>query len=51
MERKIIELIDGKREEFINISQEIHANPEIGNEEIFASTLLKEYLKKNGFQV
>ncbi|MGL5542095.1 MAG: M20 family metallopeptidase [Fusobacteriaceae bacterium] len=51
MEKKIIDFLDGKREEFIGLSQEIHRNPEIGNEEFFASTLLKGYLKKNGFEV
>lgn len=51
MEKKIIDFLDGRREEFIGLSQEIHRNPELGNEEFFASTLLKGYLKGKGFQI
>src|SRR5690606_16604473 len=47
----ISQSIDSKREEYINTSQVIHAKPEIGNEEVFASATLVELLESAGFTV
>jgi len=50
-QEKIINFLETKKDDFINISQQIHANPEIGNEEYFASNLLVETLEGEGFTV
>ena len=47
----ISQSIDSRREEYIATSQAIHAKPEIGNEEIFASATLVELLQDAGFTV
>ncbi|KOF12207.1 amidohydrolase [Planococcus glaciei] len=47
----ISQSIDSKREEYIATSQAIHAKPEIGNEEVFASATLVELLEAAGFTV
>ncbi|WP_422124475.1 M20 family metallopeptidase [Planococcus sp. X10-3] len=47
----ISQSIDLKREEYILTSQAIHAKPEIGNEEIFASATLVDLLESAGFSV
>ena len=47
----ISQSIDLKREEYIATSQAIHAKPEIGNEETFASATLVELLQEAGFTV
>ncbi|TDT61012.1 M20 family metallopeptidase [Fonticella tunisiensis] len=51
LRERIIFEIDNNREKYIDISHSIHDNPEIGNEEVFASNLLKETLEREGFQV
>ncbi|MGL6066615.1 MAG: amidohydrolase, partial [Cetobacterium sp.] len=51
MENKIIDFLNENREEFISLSQSIHKNPEIGNEEYFASELLTNYLESRGFSI
>lgn len=51
MERKIIDFIDLNREKFIEVSQQIHKNPEVGNKEYFACELLTNTLKEYGFEV
>ncbi|MGL5625721.1 M20 family metallopeptidase [Cetobacterium sp.] len=51
MENRIIGFLDENRDEFISLSQNIHKNPEIGNEEYFASELLTNYLESKGFDV
>lgn len=51
MNNKIIQYIDQHRDTFIKISHEIHARPELGNEEYFASNLLSKTLKKEGFSI
>ncbi|MGL5278974.1 MAG: hypothetical protein ACRC8M_07900 [Cetobacterium sp.] len=51
MEKKIIDFLDNNRDIFINISQKIHQNPEIGNEEYFAADLLTKFLEEKGFNV
>lgn len=47
----ISQSIDSRREEYIATSQSIHAKPEIGNEETFASATLVELLQAAGFTV
>lgn len=48
---KIKENIDQNKELYISTSHKIHANPEIGNEEFFASSLLTGILENEGFSV
>lgn len=43
--------VDDKKELYLSTSHQIHANPEIGNEEFFASGLLSGILEKEGFEV
>ena len=47
----ISQSIDSKREAYIATSQAIHAKPEIGNEEFFASATLVQLLEDAGFAV
>lgn len=47
----ISQSIDSRRAEYIVTSQSIHAKPEIGNEEVFASATLVELLRAAGFTV
>lgn len=47
----ISQSIDSRRAEYIATSQAIHAKPEIGNEEVFASANLVELLQAAGFTV
>ncbi|MGH2316794.1 M20 family metallopeptidase [Planococcus sp. SE5232] len=49
--QSISQSIDSRSETYIETSQAIHANPEIGNQEIFASSLLIKRLEEAGFQV
>ncbi|HEY4552331.1 MAG TPA: M20 family metallopeptidase [Bacillaceae bacterium] len=51
LKEAIIANIESNRELYIKTSHEIHANPEIGNEEFFASSLLISILEKEGFEV
>ncbi|MDX8336172.1 M20 family metallopeptidase [Candidatus Cetobacterium colombiensis] len=51
MENRIINFLDKNRGEFIEISQKIHQNPEIGNEEYFAAELLTNFLEGKGFSI
>lgn len=51
LERKIIDEIEERKGEYINISHSIHEHPEIGNEEFYASKLLIGTLEKEGFIV
>ncbi|PLR99267.1 M20 family metallopeptidase [Bacillus sp. T33-2] len=48
---RIIESIEGSKDLYIQTSQTIHANPEIGNQEYFASRTLTEILENAGFAV
>jgi amidohydrolase len=43
--------IDANKERYIETSHQIHANPEIGNEEFFASEQLMKILEEEGFTV
>ncbi|KAB2329537.1 M20 family metallopeptidase [Cytobacillus depressus] len=47
----IIANIDANKEGYIETSHQIHANPEIGNEEFFASEQLTKILEDEGFTV
>ncbi|MFC4713209.1 M20 family metallopeptidase [Planococcus dechangensis] len=47
----ITESVDNNRAQYLRISHAIHENPEIGNEEVFASGLLTGLLEEAGFQV
>lgn len=51
IKEKIIQVIEEKQEQLIKVSHLIHAHPEIGNEEVYASKLLIDQLEANGFQV
>ena len=48
---KATSYIDGIREQLINISDEIHRNPELAFKEVIAAQLLVDELKKAGFKV
>jgi amidohydrolase len=48
---KVLEAIDSHRDLFVNVSKQIHANPELGREEYKASALLSSELEKFGFHV
>lgn len=48
---KIINEIENRRDEYINISHNIHEYAEIGNEEVLSSKLLIGTLEKEGFVV
>ena len=47
----LFQSIEENREKYIQISQEIHANPEIGNQEFFASAKHAGTLRNAGFDV
>lgn len=47
----IIKSIEDRKELYIETSHRIHENPEIGNEEVFASKTLTEILENEGFEV
>lgn len=47
----IVNTIDDKKDEIINISHTIHDDPELGNQEYHACDLICEYLAGQGFQV
>ncbi|WP_409271241.1 M20 family metallopeptidase [Neobacillus sp. SCS-31] len=51
LKNAIIENIEEKRELYIATSQAIHARPEIGNEEFFASAQHIKLLEDEGFEV
>ncbi|WP_068617231.1 M20 family metallopeptidase [Paenibacillus tuaregi] len=51
LKKKILQNIDDHRALYIETSHQIHANPEIGNQEIFASSALTNILEKAGFEV
>lgn len=51
LKSRIYESIDSHSERIISLAKEIHAKPEIGNEEVFASSSLSDYLREFGFEV
>jgi amidohydrolase len=48
---KVISYIDGIQDRLIDISDEIHRNPELAFKEIKAANLLADELKKGGFEI
>lgn len=48
---KIIKFVEEYKEQLVKISHDIHANPEIGNREFYASNLLIEELALHGFEI
>ncbi|WP_409303862.1 M20 family metallopeptidase [Peribacillus sp. SCS-155] len=51
IKQEIVGYIENKRQNYIETSHQIHENPEIGNEEFFASALLSDTLECEGFEV
>ena len=51
LKKEIAEKVDAHRQELIDLSLKIHANPELGWEEVKAAGWLTDYLEKNGFKV
>ncbi|WP_458413351.1 M20 family metallopeptidase [Schinkia sp. CFF1] len=51
LEDFVLKSIEKKRESYVDVSHQIHARPEIGNEEVFASGLLCSLLEEAGFEV
>ena len=51
LKSRIYDSIDSHSERIIALAKEIHAKPEIGNEEVFASRSLSNYLREFGFEV
>ncbi|KEZ47953.1 M20 family metallopeptidase [Metabacillus indicus] len=51
LKEQIIDEIELRKAEYLKISHSIHENPEIGNEEYFASKLLSDLLEAEGFTV
>ncbi|MCD2348913.1 M20 family metallopeptidase [Clostridium guangxiense] len=51
LQQDIINDINNKQDLYIKVSHDIHANPQIGNEEYFASELLENILFKEGFSL
>src|SRR4030042_1090126 len=51
LKTNVKKLVDLHRQELIELSRKIHANPELGFQEEQASTWLTAYLKQNGFKV
>ena len=51
LEQRVIQYINQNQKVYQNISHQIHAHPELGNEEFFASRTLSKQLEKEGFQV
>ncbi|GAA0078306.1 M20 family metallopeptidase [Clostridium sp. CTA-5] len=50
-QQDIIDEIENKKKNYIDISHKIHEHPEIGNQEVYASGLLINTLEKEGFTV
>ena len=51
MKEMILTNIEEREEVYLNTSHSIHENPEIGNQEFYASGLLTELLANEGFEV
>ncbi|GAI30172.1 unnamed protein product, partial [marine sediment metagenome] len=49
--QRVKDEIDARRNELSELSLKIHANPEVGYEEVKASAWLTQYLQENGFSV
>lgn len=51
LKEAIVENVESNKELYLSTSHQIHARPEIGNEEFFASSLLTDILFREGFQI
>ena len=51
IKEQLIKEIDNRRSELLDLSLKIHANPEIGFQEVKATSWLIEYLERNEFEV
>src|SRR3990172_5186804 len=51
LKRRAADEIDRRRPELIDLSLQIHANPEVAFEEVKSAALLTDYLERNGFAV
>ena len=51
LKQGVIQEIEGRREELIDLSLRIHSHPETAFQERQAATWLSEYLEGNGFRV
>ncbi len=51
LKRRVIQEIDARRQELIDLSLRLHANPEVAFEEVKSAGFLCDYLEANGFQV
>lgn len=49
--QEIAKNIAANKERYIQISHDIHAHPEIGNQETYAAKTLTDILVENGFDV
>lgn len=50
-QKRIIDKLDNERDKYIEISHQIHDNPEIGNQEFFAAKLITDTLADAGFSI
>lgn len=48
---EIVALVEGRKEEFVAIAEELYRNPEIGLNEVRSSALLADFLEREGFRV
>ena len=51
LQQLIIQAVEEARDTILDVSHQIHAHPELGYEEVFASGLLMQTLEEHGFQV
>ena len=49
--QEILDFIENKKYDYVEISNRIHERPELGNEEIFASRTLIDILKLHEFEI
>ena len=51
LKASVIDEIESRRHQLSDLSRRIHANPELGFQEVKAVTWLTQYLEKNGFSI
>src|SRR3989304_9430179 len=51
LKQQVIDEIDRRRQELIDLSLRLHANPEVAFQEEKASAWLSDYLESNGFSL
>lgn len=49
--REIVAFVNGRKEDFTAIAEELYRNPETGLEEVRSSALLADFLEREGFRV